>query len=422
MSQETTIYRAGAVIDALGLHARDAAVAVRDGRILAAGPASQVRRLIGQGDRVIDLPDRLILPALANAHAHLDLTPLGPRPYEGDFVSWVRGLQRDRPASAEVIAAGVGRGLQLSREAGTGWVGDIASSVQALRARVGAPPGAGLAGVSYLELIGRGRDALAAAEACCREAVAVTATVDSAGQASLDVRLAPAMGLQPHAPYSTGLDLYNLAATEPTDVPRSTHLAELREEEQFVREAAGPFADFLRRIGKWNDSIRPARVSPVAHLRATLARGRWLVAHCNYVNDDDIAILRETGTSVAYCPIASEYFGHAGHRYREMLEAGVNVCLGTDSILCQPAGEPQPLGVLPAMRRLFRRDGVDPQTLLAMATWRGLVAMFGPGAREWASLRPGAPARFAAVRFDPADATDPLTQTLRGDERVELIC
>ncbi|MCX5661583.1 MAG: amidohydrolase family protein [Planctomycetota bacterium] len=420
MSAGTTIYRAVAAADALGTQVRDAAVAVRAGRIVAAGEAGEVRRQVGEGDRVVDLGDVLILPALVNAHAHLDLTPIGPRPYDGDFVSWVEGLQRDRPRDPEAIASGVRRGLRLSREAGTGWVGDIASSVQSLRARVGAPPGTGVAGVSYLEMIGRGRDALAAAEANCRAAAASLVPSawreDVAGEGAEDVRLAPGMGLQPHAPYSTGLDLYNLAASEPMDVPRSTHLAEMLEEERFIRDADGPFADFTRKIGKWDDSIRPAGIGPVAHLRATLARGRWLVAHCNYVDDADIAILHEAVASVAYCPIASEYFGHVAHRYRDMLAAGVNVCLGTDSILCQPAGEPQPLGLLPAMRRLHRRDGVDGQALLAMATWRGLVAMFGPGAREWASLRPGAPAMLAAVRIDPADATDALTQVLRSDE------
>ena len=74
---------------------------------------------------------------------------------------------------------------------------------------------------------------------------------------------------------------------------------------------------------------------------------------------------------MAYCPIASAYFGHRGHRYRDMLDAGVNVCFGTDSILCQPPDEAEPLGILPQIRFLRRRDGVDSEVLLHMATLAG---------------------------------------------------
>ncbi len=94
--------------------------------------------------------------------------------------------------------------------------------------------------------------------------------------------------------------------------------------------------------------------------------------------------------SIAYCPIASEYFGHRGHRYRELLARGVNVCLGTDSMLCQPPDEPQPHGILAQMRRLLERDDVAPGLLLAMATVNGAKALGLPAGT--ATLRPGAEA------------------------------
>src|SRR5690606_17270088 len=117
---------------------------------------------------------------------------------------------------------------------------------------------------------------------------------------------------------------------------------------------------------------------PIDRLAPRLREQPWLLAHCNEVQDTHITLLAECGASVAYCPIASEYFGHPHrgvHRYRDMLDADVNVCLGTDSIVCQPAGEPQPLGIFAQMRRLHRRDGTDPATLLAMATINGIKAL-----------------------------------------------
>jgi hypothetical protein len=47
-----------------------AAVAVRDGRIVATGRESQVRRLAGPATRVVDLQGRTVLPGFIDAHAH----------------------------------------------------------------------------------------------------------------------------------------------------------------------------------------------------------------------------------------------------------------------------------------------------------------------------------------------------------------
>ncbi|MFN7022304.1 MAG: hypothetical protein ACK4WH_13380, partial [Phycisphaerales bacterium] len=84
----------------------------------------------------------------------------------------------------------------------------------------------------------------------------------------------------------------------------------------------------------------------------------------NDCDDEDLAVLARTGTSVAYCPRASDYFRaaeHFGpHRYRDMLAAGVTVALGTDSALClgpeaDPvrAGDAARISVLDEVRHLW---------------------------------------------------------------------
>ena len=136
-------------------------------------------------------------------------------------------------------------------------------------------------------------------------------------------------------------------------------------------------------------------------------------------------MLRGTGTSVVYCPCASDYFGQPQpvgrsiHPYRLLVESEVNVCLGTDSIICQPLQQKQPMGILSQMRFLFRRDGTDPKLLLKMATVNGLRAMQFDELD--ATLAAGAPARFCGVRFDPNDPTDPLVQVLRREDPAEPV-
>ena len=114
MSRPRTLIRAGWVMDAQGSRTgRPGAILVEGDRILATtgpeglGPVLDVR--------IIDLPDRVVLPALVNAHCHLDLSHLDPAPYTGDFAEWLDGIRTRRVVSDEAIADAVRRGIGLSR-------------------------------------------------------------------------------------------------------------------------------------------------------------------------------------------------------------------------------------------------------------------------------------------------------------------
>ena len=50
---------------------------------------------------------------------------------------------------------------------------------------------------------------------------------------------------------------------------------------------------------------------------------RTLLVHVNYCDDEELAILAAGQTSVVYCPRTHRYFGHAPHRWREMLGHGI---------------------------------------------------------------------------------------------------
>ncbi len=213
------------------------------------------------------------------------------------------------------------------------------------------------------------------------------------------------MGLQPHAPYSAGRRVF--AAATHSGLPLSTHLAESPAELEFVATGGGPFRALLQGIGKWDETFAAdynAGLTPVRWMKPHLEQAHWLCAHCNYVTDDDIDLLASTGASVAYCPRASEYFRHKPHRYLEMLDAGVNVCLGTDSIICHGT-----LSVLDEMRRLHRRDKTDPRKLLGMATVNGWKALGVDAALPW-----------IGVRYDPSEPGDALAQVLRSREPADI--
>ena len=55
-------------------------------------------------------------------------------------------------------------------------------------------------------------------------------------------------------------------------------------------------------------------------------------AHCVWVTDEDIQILAQKGVSVAHNPVSNLKLGSGVMPLRKMLDAGVNVGLGTDGV------------------------------------------------------------------------------------------
>jgi cytosine/adenosine deaminase-related metal-dependent hydrolase len=100
-----------------------------------------------------------------------------------------------------------------------------------------------------------------------------------------------------------------------------------------------------------------------------------------------------------------------------MIEAGVNVALGTDGLSCLDRADR--MSVLDDMRLLHRRDDADPVVLLRMATTAGAVGLdLDP---DLVTLAPGPVAGLIALPFDPADTRDPFVQVLQRDDAPEWV-
>lgn len=359
---------------------------------------------------VVSLPDRLITPAFVNAHTHLDLTHIGPQPRSG-FAPFVELIRSRRLVDPAAIRDSVLLGARLSRAGGVVAVGDIAGAV---RGAASIEPflalrDSGLSGVSFLEFFAMG-DSVPRA----------LARADEVTDAALAMPKSPIrFGLQPHAPYSVAPAGYQhaLARAARDHLPIATHLAESIEEREFIASATGPQRKLLEALGLWNDSLLSQfgqGKTPVAHL-ASIVRNRStpiLLVHLNDLSDADIELLIELNAHapihVAYCPRSSEFFGapetFGPHRYRELLAAGINVCLGTDSIVNLPephaSGEAARISPLDDARLLFQRDKSDPVQLLRMMTNAGAKAI-GMNPAEFEFFSAGLSRGLCAFRVDP---------------------
>ncbi len=61
---------------------------------------------------------------------------------------------------------------------------------------------------------------------------------------------------------------------------------------------------------------------------------KTLIAHCVWLNDEEIKRLADTGTAVAHCPSSNAKLASGIARVPEMLDAGIRVGLGTDGNVC----------------------------------------------------------------------------------------
>lgn len=71
-------------------------------------------------------------------------------------------------------------------------------------------------------------------------------------------------------------------------------------------------------------------LTPIEYLKATGITGPDVIAaHCVHASDADLTILRETGTSVAHCPLT---FARGGQMatYQRFVDHGIRVGIGTD--------------------------------------------------------------------------------------------
>lgn len=379
--------------------------------------------------KVIEASGEVLLPGLVNAHTHLDLSHVGPRPRSafGDFVDVVR---RERATTPAQIAQSVNLGATLSLRGGVVAVGDIAGAVRGAACAVAceALASTGLRGVSFLEFFSIGKTREASMELLRRELARAAAL--PAFAAAGRVRL----GLQPHAPYSVALESYSEAMdlAEHRDLTLSTHLAESIEEHEFIAAATGPQRRLLEAVGAWDDALSRDfghGRTPVAHVADTLLRPgpcRRVLVHLNDLTDDDVKRIVASGCGVVYCPRSSAFFDaerHFGpHRVAELLGAGVRVALGTDSIINLPDEEGRPQGprlsTLDEARVLFTRGAILPQALIKAITTTG-ATLLGLDADAYRFVEGGEIAGVVAVRM--VAGVDPARGVLESDAPPRLL-
>jgi aminodeoxyfutalosine deaminase len=361
---------------------RDGAVTVSEGRIVAVGAR--------ESGNAVDLGPVTIMPALVNAHTHLELSYLHERvPRSTDFNKWVTTLMTLRRGSPALgpppILETARQAISDARRTGTGLIGDVSNTlvtVPLLReARMPAHVFHELTGFNHPDPAGRVREA--------------RASVDAAAADGDGVRVS----LAPHAPYSVSAELFAAIRDDVDGHPHAVttvHLGESAAEVELLRRGTGAARAMLEQLGVWTDTWQIPGVSPTEYLaRLGFLSERVMVVHGVQFTSDDLARVKLTGASLVSCPRSNSYVGVGSPPLESFYAAGVPVAFGTDSLAS--VSDLNMFAELAEARRIA--PGVPARELLRSATLNGARALRFDD--EYGSIERGRRAALIAVRVPP---------------------
>jgi cytosine/adenosine deaminase-related metal-dependent hydrolase len=309
------VHCAPVVLPIEGEPIENGAVAVEHDRIVAVGPRAEV----AAGQRIREWPG-VLTPGLVNAHAHLQYTDFADLATRGlPFFEWIRTLtQRRRTWSPEQWRESARRGVHELLRTGTTCVADIVTDVAILPVLARS----GLAGTAYVEVVG------VESARWAEERADLLSKLDTA-PAGVN------LGVSPHALYSIGSDVARGVATLARErgLRLHPHLAETRDEVEYVARGTGTFADFGRSMDLTFELLDGGSGrTPVAEADAHGLLGSDVhVAHGVHCDAADRALLRERGTAVALCVRSNALLGAGVPPVAAYLDEGSPLAVGTDS-------------------------------------------------------------------------------------------
>ena len=333
-----------------------------------------------EGCRVIGAENRLAMPGLINAHTHAYMTI--HRNYADDlaFFDWLAKVDQVEQGMTEedVYWTTLLAIIEMLRSGTTCFVDMAIKSAKEKTGPRSAVAGA-VAESGFRAVICRGLAGTADSEESLKKF----------GEAVYEMELFKGESrLQfvhgPHAPYSCMADYLRKLTQSCKDrgIGQHIHLSESQAEMDGIAKEHGTtpiqYADGL---GVFDVPC--------------------IVAHAVYATDEDIRIMAEKHVNVAICPKSNMKLGNGFAPVKKMLDAGVNVCMGTDG-----CGSNNSLNMFQEMNAAAlvykganrQAQCVDAAEVLTMATVNGAKAIGHEG--ELGEIREGAIADLILVNLN----------------------
>lgn len=382
------LYQAKYLVSGIAPPVEGGALLAQDGVILETGTYTDLKRQFPQVDHV-DFGDAFIVPLLVNAHTHLELTDFPQWAAAADrtddpasFVDWILNLIKVKvKLDKQLYRNSVANGIEQSIRSGTGAIGDILAHHSARSAYLDSS----LEGVLYLETLGQKAEVIARLKSELSDALAdqKVGAVD--------------LGISPHSPYTISASylqqIYALCRQQ--GLRCSTHIAESPDEVEFLQNGRGEIAATFYPFVGWESHIpRTSGLAPVDYLQQQGGLfPQNLLVHGVQLTKAEIETLAAEQISLALCPRSNARLKVGKAPAGDLLNAGVNLCLGTDSLASCDS-----LSIWDEMafaHQWFAGD-LDAPTLFRMATMGGAQALGLD--RSLGSLEKGKKAGFQILK------------------------
>jgi 5-methylthioadenosine/S-adenosylhomocysteine deaminase len=365
------------------------AVAIDGERIAAVGTLDELQRQFPDTS-VIDHGKAALLPGFVNCHAHLEITSMRGSldDVEHDFSAWLLKLNRLRAdLTDEDICAAAVAGATEGARAGVTCFGDIG---RLGHAGLAALKQVGLRGVVFQETEFSPDNRTAD-----DDFLKLAAKYEQLKAEETDL---VRVGISPHSPYTVGSRLFELIAQYAilNRAPLSIHAAESDDETELLAHGTGLFRGFY---DKFNLEWHSPHCTPIEYLeRLGVLSTQPLLAHCIKVSDSDLSKIAANGAKIAHCPKSNAKFGHGYAPFEAMLDAGIAVGLGSDSVASNNACdmlEESRFAALIARNRASSKRFITAKEMLETATLGGATSLGLD--TEIGSLEPGKQADLAVI-------------------------
>jgi 5-methylthioadenosine/S-adenosylhomocysteine deaminase len=375
------------------------AVAIRGERIVGVGTRAEIDARF-QAKQRLDRPDAILAPGLVNTHTHAAMSLFRGIADDKNLQDWLTNFifpAEAKNVTPDFVRWGTRLGCLEMLLGGTTTFTDMYyfEDVVAEAAKE-----AGMRGVLGETIIGFPvADAKTPADGL-RYAEKFIQRFHG------DPLITPAVA--PHALYTNSDDTLKAARAlaNKYGVPLLIHLSETKKEN--------------------DDEMASRHDTPTKHLDSIgLFGGRTVAAHCVWVNDGDMGVLKARSVGVAHCPSSNMKLASGVAPVTRMLSLGINIGLGPDG----PAGSNNDLNMFEEMdlaAKLAKVTSLNPTVLpattaLEMATIRG-VRVLGLE-KEIGSLEVGKRADLISVRLDRANAVpvyDAISQMVYASKAADV--
>jgi 5-methylthioadenosine/S-adenosylhomocysteine deaminase len=357
----------GLVVNARDGVREDTALAVKGNRLVDVGPTSELVSRY-EAERSLDATGKLVLPGLINAHTHASAALF--RGYASDVSGkgffdrmWrIEALLTDEDVYVGALAGCV----EMAKNGVTGFANHFSHMDQVARAVQETGIRAGLSRT----MLDRGD--VSAADREVEEGVRFAERWSDRCS-----RIQPMLG--PHAAYTCSDRLLQRAADEArrSGLTLHLHLAESPHEKEVMwQRARATTVQHLERLGFFSDN-------------------RVLGAHSLLLDDTDLQLLSRCDFHAAICTTGKMNRGQGIADLARLLDAGINVCLGTDGSASDNLDVMMGMKVTHIAQNYLKERvcALAPDTIFEMATANGARAL----GWEMGRLVPGQLADFILV-------------------------